>query len=54
MSYNLAVINVTADGMAPVMTNFRYHIDGLVQDCSLSIAKALEMLESCIKPSMFK
>ena len=29
-----------------------YHIDGLVQDCSNSIANALELLQSCTKPSM--
>ena len=28
-----------------------YHIDGLVQDCSNSIAYALELLQSCTKPS---
>ena len=26
-------------------------IDGLVQDCSISSANALEILQSCIKPS---
>ena len=29
------------------------HIDGLVQDCSNSIANALELLQSCTKPSTF-
>ena len=29
-------------------------IDGLVQDCSNSIANALELLQSCTKPSIFK
>ena len=28
-------------------------IDGLVQDCSNSIANALELLQSCIKPSVY-
>ena len=28
------------------------HIDGLVQDCSNSIASALELLQSCPKPSL--
>ena len=28
-------------------------IDGLVQDCSISIANTLETLQSCIKPSIF-
>ena len=27
------------------------HVDGFVQDCSISIANALEILQSCIKPS---
>ena len=31
-----------------------YHIDGLVQDCSISIANALEILQSCTEPSIFK
>ena len=26
------------------------HVDGLVQDCSNSIANALELLQSCPKP----
>ena len=30
-----------------------FHVDGLVQDCSISIANALEMLQSCPKPSMY-
>ena len=29
------------------------HIDGLVQDCSNSIANALELLQSCAKPSIY-
>ena len=28
----------------------QYYIDGLVQDCSNSIANALELLQSCAKP----
>ena len=28
------------------------YIDGLVQDCSNSIANALELLQSCTKPSI--
>ena len=28
------------------------YIDGLVQDCSISIANALEILQSCTKPSI--
>ena len=29
------------------------YIDGLVQDCSSSTANALELLQSCTKPSIF-
>ena len=29
-----------------------YHIDGLVQDCSISSAFAMEILQSCTKPSI--
>ena len=29
-----------------------YYVDGLAQDCSNSIADALELLQSCAKPSM--
>ena len=28
------------------------HIDGLAQGCSISIANALEILQSCAKPSL--
>ena len=30
-----------------------HHIDGLAQDCSNSIALAMQLLQSCTKPSMF-
>ena len=30
------------------------YVDGLVQACSNSIANALELLQSCTKPSMWK
>ena len=30
----------------------QYHVDGLAQDCSNSIALAMELLQSCTKPSM--
>ena len=29
------------------------HVDGLVQDCSNSSALAMELLQSCSKPSMW-
>ena len=31
----------------------RLNIDGFVQDCSISIANALEILQSCTKPSIY-
>ena len=33
--------------------HLRVHIDGLVQDCSISSALAMEILQSCIKPSIY-
>ena len=35
-------------------TSWNRHIDGLVQGCSNYIANALELLQSCTKPSHFK
>ena len=35
------------------MVIFGADIDGLVQDCSNSSALAMELLQSCIKPSIF-
>ena len=32
--------------------NIALYINGLVQDCSISIANALEILQSCTKPSI--
>ena len=29
------------------------HIYGLAQDCSISIANAVEILQSCTKPSLY-
>ena len=34
----------------PRQTDTHINIDGLVQDCSNSIANALELLQSCTKP----
>ena len=31
-----------------------FHIDGFVQDCSNSGALAMELLQSCTKPSIYK
>ena len=34
------------------LINMILYIDGLAQDCSNSIANALELLQSCTKPSI--
>ena len=36
-----------------IITPSQDNIDGLVQDCSNSIANALELLQSCTKPSIW-
>ena len=35
------------------LTRKHVHIEGLAQDCSNSIANALELLQSCTKPSLW-
>ena len=35
------------------LANIYAYIDGLVQDCSNSIANALELLQSCNEPSIY-
>ena len=41
-------------GPAAKVGEFRFfYIDGLVQDCSVCIANALEILQSCTKPSIY-
>ena len=37
----------------PIFNHFKYQFDGLVQDYSISIANALEILQSYTKPSNF-
>ena len=37
---------------AAYYTQLSIHIDGLAQECSISSALAIEMLQSCTKPSM--
>ena len=32
---------------------WQVHVDGLVEDCSISIANALEIMQSCTKPSLY-
>ena len=36
------------------MQQYAEHIDGLVQNCSISIANALQILHSSTKPSIHK
>ena len=36
-----------------LVNSLQHHIVGLVQDCSNSIANALELLQSCTKPSIW-
>ena len=46
------VFSVHVDGLVPQTVDTKVH-DGLVQDCRNSIANALELLQSCTKPSMY-
>ena len=39
-------------GKSNMLLCLQLHIDGWVQDCSTSIANALELLQSCTKPSL--
>ena len=50
--YGRALFSVwkTADA---VMAKFLSHMNGLVQDCSISTANALEILQSCTKPVIY-
>ena len=36
-----------------IKTLMKTHVDGFVQDCSNSTANALELLQSCTKPSIY-
>ena len=47
-----SILTVAADGLAPVGAGSPVDtVNGLVQDCSNSIANAMELLQSCAKPS---
>ena len=53
-AFENAVCKMTAILSWPQCDNtFMAYVDGLVQDCSNSIANALELLQSCTKPSMW-
>ena len=46
-------IQVQVDILSLCQSQFmQVYVDGLAQDCSNSIANALELLQSCAKPSM--
>ena len=49
-------ISVKYDMMNENATIFikKVHFDGLVQNCSICIAKTLEILQFCAKPSIWK
>ena len=40
--------------MEPLDNSVYYHVNGLVQDHSISSALAMEILQSCTKPSMWQ
>ena len=45
---------VVIDGTTILYCSTSAESDGLAQDCSNSIANALELLQSCIKPSKYR
>ena len=49
MSYKFTMFAVQSIELMCVM---HMYTDGLVQDCNISIANALEILQSCIKSSI--
>ena len=59
MLSDVLVLNSAGAPAGTIMTMFQSciikayrHVDGLMQDCSISIANALEILQSCTKPSI--
>ena len=49
------VINSTQQGLHLLYVNdCEHYIDGLVQDCSISSALAMDILQSCTKPSIYR
>ena len=47
------ILNPVNYHMYCILNPVYYHIDGLVQDCSNSIANTLQLLQSCTKPSIY-
>ena len=50
--YVLSVLVHTVNALLSVTLLITCYVDGLVQDCSISIANAVEILQCCTKPSM--
>ena len=54
--HSVHTVNPTIHGLSNFNISWGFilqlYIDGLVQDCSNSIANALELLQSCTKPSI--
>ena len=50
----LGLVYISADYKHRDPVESQTYIDGLVQDCSISIANALEILQSYTKPSIYK
>ena len=47
------IVVIHEDGSRlPAGSNFVYNIEALVQDCGTSSALAMELLQSCTKPSV--
>ena len=45
-------LNISQGSHVSLYAISRYHVDGLVEDCSISISNILEIFKSCTKPSM--
>ena len=52
MSWCHHELGVADDVTVPCFLQWKLYIDGLVQDCSNSSALAMELLQSCTKPSV--
>ena len=53
MSQQHAVIIAEIQWIGSVVVSCVAYVDGLVQDCSISSALAMEILQFCSKPSMW-
>ena len=50
-SWKFEINSIRGDPQSEIQIQY---IDGLVQDCSYPIANALELLQSCTKPSTYR